>query len=579
MLDNGYKRIIWNAYEPVSGLTRWPNGELTFHTYSLSEDLSGVCANSFGNLYAVNKTNNMIMKFKVEIGSDGMFLNFVKSFGGSGDEIGKFQAPVQIALDRIGSIYIADSNNNRIQKLDYDGNPIFEIKDTCYGKLFAPGGIAVSPLNNHIYVADCGNNKIIRYNELGICISEVFNKPIGAFYKRLDIDTDGIVYVIDNLNQKLLIFDKDLNYIKSISGTPYKQFNSLVDISVNKSQNSSGNWIPSNELVVVEQDMIHIFNIGISIETVNISTTQLWRNETGNICYPVPININYRLGDPGGDVVVFGMFEGGYDKVIAYFYGQSPNPEGVFYTVEWDGKNNNNFAPEEGINVIVISAVDSAGRKAAKSIRFEVIMDNIPPVTNTITYDNNSSRIMNDKIYISSQTNFYLSGSDNVNGSGIRKYQYRVIKNGVIPPGDEGWVDVDQVEAKFHLLESDAIGDTDGIIDIQYRAIDNVYNTETAKTLTGIKIGWQQVADMWAISAHKVNDKEIWFIGNEKDELHRRMPDIMRFNGKDFEHVIVNREIEIQDYNLKKFIVNPYLPGGYFRICNNRRYNRKRHCV
>ncbi len=42
--------------------------------------------------------------------------------GGIGSAPGQLSSPADVALDSFGNIYVADTNNNRIQKYDPQGN-------------------------------------------------------------------------------------------------------------------------------------------------------------------------------------------------------------------------------------------------------------------------------------------------------------------------------------------------------------------------------------------------------------------------------------------------------------------------
>ncbi len=57
-------------------------------------------------------------------------VKFVQEFGGKGEQEGKFAEKIFLAFDREGGIYITDTENFRIQKLDTDGHFQFEIKTT-----------------------------------------------------------------------------------------------------------------------------------------------------------------------------------------------------------------------------------------------------------------------------------------------------------------------------------------------------------------------------------------------------------------------------------------------------------------
>ena len=65
-----------------------------------------------GNIYALGRFNNAVFKF----GRDGKYIN---KFGSAGDKSGQLQAPVAIAIDGKGRVFVADMKG--IQMFDSDG--------------------------------------------------------------------------------------------------------------------------------------------------------------------------------------------------------------------------------------------------------------------------------------------------------------------------------------------------------------------------------------------------------------------------------------------------------------------------
>lgn len=64
---------------------------------------------SDGNFYVADRNNNRIQKFT----SEGQF---VSKWGSVGEGDGEFISPMGVAVGPDGSVYVADSGNDRIQK-------------------------------------------------------------------------------------------------------------------------------------------------------------------------------------------------------------------------------------------------------------------------------------------------------------------------------------------------------------------------------------------------------------------------------------------------------------------------------
>lgn len=130
--------------------------------------------------------------------------NASSSIVGSG-----FSYPYGVAIDAVGNIYVADSANNAIKKMDANGNNIV----TLGSGFNLPFGIAVDTSGN-IYVADSGNNAIKKMDPTGTTITTIgtgFNNPFS-----LSVDAAGNVFVADN----------DNNLVKKINST-YTSITSL----------------------------------------------------------------------------------------------------------------------------------------------------------------------------------------------------------------------------------------------------------------------------------------------------------------------------------------------------------------
>ena len=69
---------------------------------------------SAGNVYVADTDNNRIQKFT----SAGAY---VAQWGSEGSGNGQFDEPYGIAVDSAGNVYVADTDNNRIQKFTSAG--------------------------------------------------------------------------------------------------------------------------------------------------------------------------------------------------------------------------------------------------------------------------------------------------------------------------------------------------------------------------------------------------------------------------------------------------------------------------
>jgi serine/threonine-protein kinase len=75
-----------------------------------------------------------------------------------------FNYPLGVAVDNEGMLYVADTNDNHIVKLDSSGIPVSSFSTTSPG-FYQPSGVAVDSRGN-IYVADTNNNRIVNSSAL-----------------------------------------------------------------------------------------------------------------------------------------------------------------------------------------------------------------------------------------------------------------------------------------------------------------------------------------------------------------------------------------------------------------------------
>ena len=125
----------------------------------------GIASDAGGNLYVTNVYPLSGGSNVVELSNRGVYL---ASFGGPGAGDGQFNAPWGIAIDRRGDMYVADSQNNRIQKFDSAGAYLsqFGSAGSGNGQFNCPVAIAFDSGGN-VYVADVGNNRVQEFDGRG----------------------------------------------------------------------------------------------------------------------------------------------------------------------------------------------------------------------------------------------------------------------------------------------------------------------------------------------------------------------------------------------------------------------------
>ncbi len=113
-------------------------------------------------------------------------------------------------MDKDKYLYVADTKNNRIQKLDENGRAVFNVGRAGSGEaeFHLPAGIAVD--DKYVYVSDTGNNRIQIFDRAGNYLTQFgspgagqseFNSPMG-----LTIGKPGQLVIADTGNHRIQEF-------------------------------------------------------------------------------------------------------------------------------------------------------------------------------------------------------------------------------------------------------------------------------------------------------------------------------------------------------------------------------------
>jgi DNA-binding beta-propeller fold protein YncE len=142
-----------------------------------------------GNLYVADTGNNRIQKFD----ASG---NFLQSWGKFARRRGlELNNPVSVAYaeDGFGQIYVLNSPECRVQKYDTDGNLVKEwpMHAKGEGALCGPSRIRIEPRKYTVYIADTENDRVILFDRNGEPLGALkagkvpFRKPAGLFVSDL----------------------------------------------------------------------------------------------------------------------------------------------------------------------------------------------------------------------------------------------------------------------------------------------------------------------------------------------------------------------------------------------------------
>ena len=208
----------------------------TMVTYTGLNNPGGIAIHTDGTIYIADTGNHAIRKL-----TDSVLSIVAGSVGNSGminaqGASARFSSPKGIAVDTDGNIYVADTGNNRIRKIDttqnvttYAGTGVVGNADGATATFNAPQGIAIDSAGV-LYVADTGNH-IIRKIDTNRNTSTPVGDPTIAGYlnatsnsakfsspKGIAINGEGLIFVADTGNNTIRKFDPITNKVTSFAG-------------------------------------------------------------------------------------------------------------------------------------------------------------------------------------------------------------------------------------------------------------------------------------------------------------------------------------------------------------------------
>lgn len=207
---------------------------------------TSVAVDDTGNLYIADCYNNRIRKVSANTGIITTIAgNGSAGFSGDGGTAtaAKLSNPSGIAVDRLGNLYIADPQNQRIRKVSARTGFISTIAGNGTQGFAGDGGLATAanlkyPLSvtldslSNIYIADQYNNRIRKVDALTGIITTVAGNGIQGFGgdgaaansaqlnlpSSVSIDPLGNLYIADQYNNRIRKVNNSTGIIQSIVG-------------------------------------------------------------------------------------------------------------------------------------------------------------------------------------------------------------------------------------------------------------------------------------------------------------------------------------------------------------------------
>ena len=207
-----------------------------------------VAVDGSGNVYIADTNNHRLRRVDSSGTTATIAGTGVSGFSGDGGPAvqARLNLPGDVAVDGSGNIYIADTNNHRIRKVDPSGT-ITTIAGTgvsgfsgnggpaVQAQLYLPDGVAVDGSGN-VYIADTNNHRIRKVDPSGT-ITTIAGTGVSGFSGNggpavqaqlylpdgVAVDGSGNVYIADTNNHRIRKVDPS-GTITTIAGTGVSGF-------------------------------------------------------------------------------------------------------------------------------------------------------------------------------------------------------------------------------------------------------------------------------------------------------------------------------------------------------------------
>ena len=210
---------------------------------------NGLAVDSLGHLFIADTGNNRVREVDLATG----IITTVAGTGVSGytgdngpATLARLNQPDGVAMDSSGNLYVADTLNNVVRQVVLSSNTISTIAGNGTNDFSGDGGPAVSATlaapqglvadsTGHLYIADTYNNRVRRVDLAGGTISTIagratqgsqgdggpatsaqLNLPQG-----ITLDSTGQLFIADTLSNRVRVVDLTTGVINAAAGTGF----------------------------------------------------------------------------------------------------------------------------------------------------------------------------------------------------------------------------------------------------------------------------------------------------------------------------------------------------------------------
>jgi NHL repeat-containing protein len=178
----------------------------------------GIALDDTGDVYIADSRNNVIREVRRDGTIDTVAGDGQRGFLGDGGSprSAELFAPVGVAISPDGSLFIADTNNHRVRRIDHGGKIVTFAGSgrAAFGgdggpataaELNLPTGLAFDSAGN-VYIADSGNNRVRKVSPAGTITTVAGDGTPGvlAAPSAVAISPSGVLFITDTDNHRIV---------------------------------------------------------------------------------------------------------------------------------------------------------------------------------------------------------------------------------------------------------------------------------------------------------------------------------------------------------------------------------------
>ncbi|XP_002734345.1 E3 ubiquitin-protein ligase TRIM71-like [Saccoglossus kowalevskii] len=204
----------------------------------------------------------------------------IKTHGRDGSGEGEFNFPHGITIDKDGRYVTADNSNSRVHIVTEDGRSCKSITFTEFKQNFRPFDIAIS-CGNEYFMTDAGNNQIVVAESSGDLLRCFGHKELKSPRGLAISPIDGAVHVANFSSNTVEIYTQDGEHVDSFGG----------------SGSGDGQFMGPNDIDIDAQGVIFVSDYCNHRVQVFNSNHQVVRiigcedHNEGRLCYPLGIAV------------------------------------------------------------------------------------------------------------------------------------------------------------------------------------------------------------------------------------------------------------------------------------------------